>query len=166
MSIVLVGAPGAGKSTVGRALAVELGVPFVDVDERITEVVGKPIAEIFADEGEAHFRDLEESATLELIQAGGVVSLGGGAVLNERIREALKSGGHEVVWLEVSITQAARRIGMNTVRPLLLGNVRSRLIELLRERTPFYTEVATRRIDTDGVEPLDLARQLAQDLRA
>lgn len=164
MSIVLVGAPGAGKSTVGKSLARELGVEFIDVDQRIEEVVGKPISEIFADEGEAHFRALEESATLELIEGEGVVSLGGGAVLNPRIREALK--GHDVVWLEVSIRQASRRVGLNTTRPLLLGNVRGRLIELLRERTPFYEEVATTRVSTNDMTAAAVAARLAADRRS
>lgn len=159
MSIVLIGAPGAGKSSVGRLLAVKLDTMFVDVDHRIEQVIGKPIAEIFADEGEAHFRELEESATLELIEGDGVVSLGGGAVMNPRIREALE--GHDVVWLEVSISQATRRVGMNTVRPLLLGNVRGKLIELLRERTPLYEQVATTRILTDNRKPSEVAAELA-----
>ncbi|MGO1384501.1 MAG: shikimate kinase [Arachnia sp.] len=160
MSIVLVGAPGAGKSSVGRLLAVKLGTTFVDVDNRIEQVVGKTISEVFADEGEKHFRELEESATLELLEGGGVVSLGGGAVMNPRIREALQ--GHDVIWLEVSISQATRRVGMNNVRPMLLGNVRGRLIELLRERTPWYEEVATTRVMTDKRRPSEVAAELAE----
>ncbi|MEZ5085445.1 MAG: shikimate kinase [Tessaracoccus sp.] len=164
MSIVLVGAPGAGKSSVGKRLARKLGLNFVDVDQRIEEVVGKPIAEIFADEGETHFRALEEEATLELLAAEDVVALGGGAVMNPRIREALK--GHDVIWLKVSIGQATRRVGMNTARPLLLGNVRGRLIELLRERTPYYQSVATTVIDTDGRGSSVVAEELAQERSA
>jgi len=160
MSIVLVGAPGAGKSSVGRLLAVKLDATFVDVDNRIEQVVGKSISEIFADEGEAHFRELEESATLELLEGDGVVSVGGGAVMNPRIREALR--GHDVIWLEVSISQATRRVGMNNVRPMLLGNVRGRLIELLRERTPWYQEVATTRVMTDKRRPSEVAAELAE----
>lgn len=163
MSIVLVGAPGAGKSSVGKILAAELGKEFIDVDERIEEVVGKPIREIFADHGEAHFRELEESATLELIQEDAVVSLGGGAVLNPRIRDGLD--GHDVVWLQVGISQATRRVGMNTVRPLLMGNVRGRLIELLRERTPLYEAVATTTISTDSRKAAEIAGELAQTRR-
>ena len=106
MTIVLVGTPGAGKTTVGAELADLLGKSFVDVDARIEEVVGKPVAEIFADDGETRFRALEESATLELLETGEVVSLGGGAVMNPRIREALAD--HDVIWLEVSIQQASR----------------------------------------------------------
>ena len=163
MTIVLIGAPGAGKTTVGAELARLLGRAFVDVDARIEEVVGKPVSEIFADEGEAHFRSLEESTTLELLADGEVVSLGGGAVMNPRIRQAL--AGHDVIWLEVSIKQASRRVGLNTARPLLLGNVRGRLVELLRERTPVYEALATTRIDTDRREPREIAVELTDARR-
>ena len=161
MTIVLIGPPGAGKSTVGRRLAKKLGKTFVDVDQRIEEVVGKPVAEIFADEGEAHFRALEQDATLELLQTYDVIALGGGAVMNPAIRQALD--GHDVIWLKVSIGQATRRVGMNTVRPLLLGNVRGRLIELLRERTPVYQALATQILDTDGRGSSELADTLAAE---
>ena len=161
MSIVLMGAPGAGKSSVGKRLARKLGRTFVDVDQRIEEVVGKPVAEIFADEGEAHFRALEQEATLELLDTYDVVALGGGAVMNPVIREAL--AGHEVIWLKVSIGQATRRVGMNTVRPLLLGNVRGRLIELLRERAPVYESLATQIVDTDGRGCAEVADTLAAE---
>ncbi len=162
MTIVLVGAPGAGKSTVGAELAGLLGKSFTDVDARIEEVVGKPVAEIFADDGEARFRALEESATLELLETGQVVSLGGGAVMNPRIREAL--AGHDVIWLEVSIQQASRRIGLN-VAPWPLGNLRGRLIKLLRERTPVYETVSTTRVDTDRRDPGEIAVELAEARR-
>lgn len=161
MTTVLIGAPGAGKSSVGKRLARKLDRTFVDVDQRIEEVVGKPVAEIFADEGEAYFRRLEEEATLELLDAYDVVSLGGGAVMNPAIREAL--AGHDVIWLRVSIGQATRRVGMNTARPLLLGNVRGRLIELLRERTPVYEALATQIVDTDGRGSSEVADELAAE---
>jgi len=161
MSIVLMGAPGAGKSTVGKRLAKRLGLTFVDVDTRIEEVVGKPIAEIFADEGEAHFRALEQEATIELLGSHDVVALGGGAVMNQAIRDALV--GHDVIWLKVSIGQASRRVGLNTVRPLLLGNVRGRLIELLRDRTPVYEAIATQVVETDGRGSSEVADELARE---
>ena len=161
MSIVLIGAPGAGKSTVGKRLAKKLGLRFVDVDHRIEEVVGKPISEIFADDGEAYFRSLEEEATLELLGTFDVLSLGGGAVMNPNIREGL--AGHDIVWLKVSIGQASRRVGLNTARPLLLGNVRGRLIELLRERTPVYEALAGQVVETDGRGSAEVADQLARE---
>lgn len=160
MSIVMIGAPGSGKTTVGAGLAKALNLEFVDVDQRIEEVLGKSIAAIFADEGEAYFRQAEESATLELLDSAGVISLGGGAVMNPRIQAALSD--HDVIWLRTSVGTASRRVGMNTARPLLLGNVRGRLIELLRERTPVYESVATTVIDTDGRSVNSLVRELAE----
>lgn len=161
MSVVLMGAPGAGKSTTGKRLARKLGRTFVDVDQRIEEVMGKPVAEIFADEGEEYFRALEEEATIELLESFDVVALGGGAVMNPNIQKALE--GHEVIWLKVSIGQATRRVGMNKARPLLLGNVRGRLIELLRERTPVYERLATQIVETDGRGSVEVADQLAAE---
>ena len=90
-----------------------------------------------------------------------MLALGGGAVMNEAIRDALE--GHEVIWLKVSIGQASRRVGLNTVRPLLLGNVRGRLIELLRERTPVYEAVASQVVETDGRGSSEVADQLARE---
>ena len=136
------GAPGSGKSTVGKLLAAELGREFVDVDAVIEERAGKPIAEIFVDEGEPAFRALEEATTLELLDRPAVISLGGGAVLSAAVRQALAE--HQVVWLQVSAGAAADRVGLNSARPLLLGNVRGRLIQLLNQRTPLYAEVAHR----------------------
>jgi shikimate kinase len=150
-SIVLVGAPGSGKSTVGTLLAERLGVEFVDVDEVIESRVGKSVAEIFADDGEAVFRAFEESTTAELLGSPGVLALGGGAVLSPVTRASLS--GHRVVWLQVSVGEAAKRVGLNEARPLLLGNVRGRLIKLLAERTPLYAGVAGERVSTDGVTP-------------
>jgi len=147
---ILVGAPGSGKSTVGDRLARRLGVGFTDVDTIIESRAGKPIGEIFADDGEAAFRTLEVATTLELLAQPGVLSLGGGAVTSPAICAALE--GHRVVWLQVSVTQAARRVGLNEARPLLLGNVRGQLIRLLAARTPLYAAVATLTIGTDDLD--------------
>lgn len=157
--VVLVGAPGSGKSTVGALLAAELGVPFHDVDAVIESRVGKPVVEIFADDGEAVFRAFEEATTVELLRETGVVSLGGGAVLSEAIRHALR--GHQVVWLQVGAPNAARRVGLNEARPLLLGNIRGTLIRLLAERTPLYAEVATVTISTDEHDVSGVVQQIA-----
>jgi shikimate kinase len=149
--VVLVGAPGSGKSTTGALLAARLGVPFTDVDAEIEQRTGRSIAEIFADDGEPAFRALEEQVTAELLDRPGVLSLGGGAVLSAATRAALR--GHRVVWLQVSAATAVSRVGLNEARPLLLGNVRGRLIRLLAERTPLYAEVATERVETDSLPP-------------
>lgn len=152
-TLVLIGAPGSGKSTVGPLLAERLGLAFCDVDTRIEERVGKPIGDIFAEDGEPAFRRLEEAATLDALEKGAqVVSLGGGAVMSRRIRAALT--GHPVVWLEVSATTAINRAGLNTARPLLVGNVRGTLIKLLAERTPVYESLATVTVTNDGDDPV------------
>ncbi|HEY0237698.1 MAG TPA: shikimate kinase [Friedmanniella sp.] len=153
--LVLVGAPGSGKSTVGALLAGRWGVPFADVDAVIESRVGKSVAEIFADDGEAVFRAFEEATTAELLDSPGVVALGGGAVLSPATRAAL--AGRPVVWLRVTIAHAAGRVGLNEARPLLLGNVRGRLVKLLNERTPLYQAVAVASVDTDGLGPGEVA---------
>jgi shikimate kinase len=163
-SLVLVGAPGAGKTTVGLAVAERLGRGFADVDAVIVERAGKPIAEIFADDGEEAFRALEEQVTAELLDRPGVLALGGGAVLSPRTRAALR--GRRVVWLRVGLTAAVKRVGMDTARPLLLGNVRGRLLALLNERAPLYAEVATEVIDTDALAPTEVAQRIASGLGA
>jgi shikimate kinase len=156
--IVIVGAPGSGKSTVGALLADQLGVAFRDADAVIVERAGKPIAEIFVDDGEAAFRALEEEITAELLELPGVLSLGGGAVLSAATRAALRH--HRVIWLRVGLSQSVKRIGLDTARPLLLGNVRGKLLKLLNERTPLYSEVATEDVDTDDVTPAEAVEMI------
>jgi shikimate kinase len=146
---VLIGAPGAGKSTVGRRVAERLRVPFVDTDVLIEDESGMSVADMFVELGEPEFRLREEEAVRKaLAEHTGIVALGGGAILSERTRELLSE--HTVVWLRVNVSDAASRVGMNQARPLLLGNVRGRLTQLLNERTPLYESVATITVDTDG----------------
>jgi len=146
---VLVGAPGAGKSTVGRRIAGKLGVDFADSDALVEVRAGKPVADIFVSDGEAVFRDLERTEIAEaLVNFDGVLSLGGGAVLDDSTRAALLD--QRVIWLQVDLTNATQRVGMNSARPLLLGNVRGTMLAMLDARTPLYEEVADHRIDTSG----------------
>ncbi|GAA3451550.1 shikimate kinase [Dactylosporangium matsuzakiense] len=160
---VLVGAPGAGKTTVGRLLADRLGVPFLDADSAIEAEAGKPIPEIFFDEGEEHFRALERAtvaATLESFD--GVFALGGGAILAAETRKAL--AGHTVVYLEVGFADALSRVGLGAGRPLLAINPRATLKHLLDQRRPLYEEVATVTVVTDGLDPDAIAADLAARL--
>lgn len=146
-TIVIVGMPASGKSTVGHALAKRLGLPYADTDAIIEQRTGKLIREIFTDDGEEAFRRLEEETIAEALGERGVLALGGGAILSARTRERLRD--HEVVWLDVSVATATRRAGLNQLRPLLLGDVRTRMQTLLDERLPLYHEVATLRVDTN-----------------
>jgi shikimate kinase len=157
-TLVLVGAPGSGKSTVGALLAERLGVPFRDVDAVIVERTGKPISEIFTDDGEPAFRAIEEQLTAELLPLAGVLALGGGAVLSATTRAALRD--HRVVWLKVGLAQSVKRVGLDTARPLLLGNVRGQLRKLLDERAALYREVANEVVDTDHTTPAEIVEMI------
>jgi len=157
-TVVLVGAPGSGKSTIGALLAERLSVTFRDVDAVIVEHTGRSITDIFTDDGEAAFRALEEQLTAELLPLPGVLSLGGGAVLSAATRNALR--GHRVIWLKVGLAQSVKRVGLDTARPLLLGNVRGRLRKLLDERAALYREVATEIIDTDHTAPAEVVQMI------
>ncbi|MFJ8690392.1 shikimate kinase [Micromonospora wenchangensis] len=161
---VLVGAPGSGKSTVGAELATLLGVAFRDTDTDIEQMAGKPIPEIFIDEGEAHFRALERAAVLAAVTSHpGVLALGGGAVLAEENRAALI--GHTVVHLSVELTDAVKRVGLGAGRPLLSVNPRATLKHLMDQRRPLYAEVATATVVTDGRAPEEIAAEIVTLLR-
>ena len=148
--LVLVGTMGAGKTTVGRRVATAWGVGFRDTDHDIEASEGRTVSDIFVDSGEARFRELErEAVTDALATHDGVLALGGGAVLDESTREAL--AGHQVVFLRVGLVDAAKRVGLGVSRPLLLGNVRGRIKQLIDERTPLYESVAVHVVDTDGL---------------
>ncbi|HWA66091.1 MAG TPA: shikimate kinase [Mycobacteriales bacterium] len=147
--VVLVGPPGAGKSTVGQLVAERAGVAFRDTDRDVETASGQTISDLFVEHGEAAFRDLERDAVQVALQAhDGVLALGGGAVLDAGTRASL--AGHRVVFLDVGLSDAAARVGLNRDRPLLLGNPRAQLRTMLAERRPLYLEVATATVDTDG----------------
>ena len=147
--LVFVGAPGSGKTTIGKQVAEKLGVEFIDVDNEIEMDEKTTISDIFVKKGEAYFRQLERTKISELLNSfNGVLSLGGGSVLDETTRQALAIA--PVVWLKVSSGDASSRVGLGLSRPVLMGNVRSTLVKLLEERTPLYEEVADWEIDTSG----------------
>jgi len=153
--VVLVGPPGSGKTTVGAALAERLELPLRDTDQDVETLTGTTIAELFVDRGEAYFRELESEAVRAALDShSGVLALGGGAILRSETRKALSA--HYVVWLDVNVPHAVKRLDMNAARPLLLGNVRGRFIELDRERRTLYAEVATIHVDTSelGIEEI------------
>jgi shikimate kinase len=162
---VLVGAPGAGKSTVGALVAAGLGVAFRDTDVDIEARAGKPIPEIFVDDGEPVFRAMERDAVAHALAGfDGVLALGGGAILDESTRARLR--GHTVVYLSVELADAVSRIGLGAGRPLLTVNPRATLKYLLDQRRPLYAEVATLTVATDGRDPEEIAAEVLAALRA
>jgi shikimate kinase len=160
---VLVGPPGSGKSTVGAALAERLEVPLRDTDHDVEALTGCAIADLFVERGEEYFRELESEAVRAALEShSGVLSLGGGAILREETREALAA--HYVVWLDVSVHSAVKRLEMNVPRPLLLGNVHSKFIELHKARAPFYREVASTRVDTSDLTVEEIVDRLCEQI--
>ncbi|MEU8826793.1 shikimate kinase [Streptomyces sp. NPDC048636] len=147
---------GVGKTTVGRVLADRLGTTFRDTDDDIVATAGKEIPELFIDEGEPHFRELERQAVRTAVaEHTGVLALGGGAVMDEGTRALLS--GRPVVFLEMGVAEAVRRTGLDAPRPLLAVNPRQRWRELMEQRRPLYTEVARAVVATEGRPPEDVA---------
>lgn len=161
--VVLVGPMGAGKTTVARLLGNEWGVAVRDTDADVVATEGRSISDIFVDSGEDHFRALEAKAVADALATHeGVLALGGGAVLDPATRDLL--AGHRVVFLRVGLSDAVKRVGLGSGRPLLLGNVRGRIKALLDERTPLYESVASLVVDTDDRTPEDVAREVVEGL--
>jgi shikimate kinase len=179
--IVLIGAPGAGKTTVGAALAARLGVPFTDTDAIVEAAAGKPVSEIFITDGEPEFRRLERAAVAAALAGGegtagegtagagtagegtagpAVVGVGGGAVMDERTQARL--AGQRVVYLETGFSELAKRVGLDRARPLLIGtNPRAQLKALLEQRLPVYARLAWLTVRTDGRDPDEIAAEIA-----
>jgi shikimate kinase len=155
--VVLVGPPASGKSTVMRRLARALQVHGRDTDSDVEAHEGATVAAIFAERGEAAFRELERAAVAEALEThDGVLALGGGAVLDAETRRRLRAyadAGGTVVFLDVSAGRVAARIASDTSRPLLAGDALARWRELMAARRPLYEEVATLRVETDDGGP-------------
>lgn len=163
-AIVLIGIPGAGKSTVGPALAHRLGLPFTDVDDVIEQVAGKRISDIFTQDGEQTFRELEAGTIADILASPepAVVALGGGALGNADTRALV--AGHTTVWLQASLSAAVQRVGLNRNRPLLLGNVRGQLADLMAQRLPIYQAAADIAIETSDLPVDEVVERIISEL--
>jgi shikimate kinase len=166
--VVLIGAPTAGKSSVGALLAAALGVPFADTDTLVARAAHKPVGDIFVDDGELVFREFERGAVASGLDAvrpdGGVLALGSGAVLDPDVRRML--AGQVIVYLEAEFATVAKRTRMDRPRVELPGNPRGRLRTMLEERRPVYADLATLTVSTDDLAPEEVAADLAKRLRA
>ncbi|MEU6895669.1 shikimate kinase [Streptomyces sp. NPDC046557] len=161
--IVLVGPMGSGKSTVGGLLAERLGVPYRDTDADIVAAQGREIADVFVDEGEPYFRELERRAVAAAVaEHDGVLALGGGAILDAGTRELL--AGLPVAYLSMDVEEAVRRVGLGAARPLLAVNPRRQWRELMDARRHLYTEVARVVVTTDDRTPEEVAQAVLDAL--
>lgn len=164
--VVLVGPPGAGKSTVGRALAERWGIPLVDTDTEVETTSGRTIGDIFVQDGEGAFRDLERAAVLRALldERPCVLALGGGAVMQDPVARALEETPTPVVFLDVTIADAASRVGFDASRPLLLINPRASWTRLMSARRPTYERLADHRVQTGGRAPEEVVDEVADRL--
>ena len=150
--VVLIGAPGSGKSTVGAALAKVLALDFIDTDHLIEEREGKAITDIFVVDGEPHFRAVELETLKHVLTLNDVViSLGGGAPISDQAQQLINSSESTVIFLDVSLATAAPRVGFNRDRPLLLGNPRAQWQALSDKRRPIYESLADVSIKVDDM---------------
>jgi len=162
--IILIGPPGAGKTSVGKALAKKLSLNFLDSDKVVEEKSGKSIPEIFIIDGEPAFREMERAAVIDLIEnQDGVIALGGGSVMDLEVSKRLLPMAN-VVFLDVSISNAAPRVGFNRDRPLLLGNPRQQWIALMEKRRSTYEALAKARVSTDNKKPVEVVEEIVKEL--
>jgi shikimate kinase len=167
--VVLIGPPGSGKSSVGPLVAARLGVEFRDTDADVAAAAGKPVGDIFVEDGEEAFRELERTALASALAEssalrtdGGVLALGSGAVLDGGVQPML--AGLPVVYLSASFGTLARRIGLDRPRVVVPGNPRGRLRAMLDTRLPVYQRLAAITVETDDLDPDELAEQIAAKL--
>jgi shikimate kinase len=162
MKIILIGPPGSGKSSVGKELANLMNLRHIDTDSLIETKVGKRIADIFLEDGESIFREIEREVVLESLDIeSAVISLGGGSILDSEVAARLRNESN-VVYLEVSISNAAPRVGFNTDRPLLVANPRQQWLKLMEARKSIYEELGSKQISTDNRKPKEIAKELME----
>jgi shikimate kinase len=163
--VVLIGAPGSGKSTVGAALAKVLVLDFIDTDLLIEEREGKAITDIFVVDGEPHFRSVElETLKHALTLNDVVISLGGGAPISDQAQQLINLSESTVVFLDVSLATAAPRVGFNRDRPLLLGNPRAQWQALSDKRRPIYEALADVSIKVDDMSVEAITSEIEKSL--
>lgn len=167
--IILIGPMGSGKTTIGQKLSKDFGISFRDTDQMIVSQTGREISDIFIEDGEEEFRTIEKVILrTALLEDGTVLSLGGGACLSIDAQSALRASGAFVVYLKISLSQVASRVGFNQGRPLLMGNPRAQWQSLMNERAPIYESIASYicEVDNKSVEEITSEIGIAFELRS
>lgn len=165
-SVILIGLMGSGKTTVGKRLAKKIGCDFVDTDDVVSQQAGIPVREIFKRDGEAAFRRHESAALNEILssKAHRIVAAAGGVVLAEKNRAAIAAAGVYVVWLHAETPELLKRVGAGTHRPLLDGDAPATLEAMSITREKFYSELANKKFETNGLTVSAVAAHLLTDL--
>ncbi|MBU3734049.1 MAG: shikimate kinase [Candidatus Planktophila sp.] len=164
--IVLIGPPGAGKSTVGKALAEQLSLEFLDTDSLIEQSTGKSITDIFVVDGEQAFRAIEfQMLRTVLEKVNVIISLGGGAPISNEAQKLISDADCQVVFLDISLATAAPRVGFNRDRPLLLGNPRAQWQALSDQRRPIYEVLSNQTVKVDGLSVAEIVDAITKGMR-
>ncbi|MGL4831649.1 MAG: shikimate kinase [Propionibacteriaceae bacterium] len=157
--LILIGAPGSGKSSVGAQVADRLGVRFVDVTELVAQTAHKPVGHVFIDDGEDTARDLEASAMRSALASNaGVLAMPSACVVHVDFARLVAQ--HQVCWLKVDMPHLARRLRLGSVAPGVFGAPRAMLLTLLAERDPLYRSVATMTVDTSRLSQAEVVEQV------
>ena len=164
--VVLIGPPSSGKSSVGALLAAGLGLPLMDTDDLVAQAAGKPIGDIFVEDGESTFREFERAAVARgldgLETGGGILALGSGAVLDPDVRRMIQQ--RKIVYLAANFGTVAKRTGFDKPRVVIPGNPRGRLRTMLDERREVYESLAGLTVATDDLFPEEVAADLLERL--
>ncbi len=158
---IFIGPPGSGKSSIGKALSRELATSFIDTDALIVEEQGRSIPKIFAEDGEPAFRAIEREVVLKALNSNiGVISLGGGAILDEEVQNVISKSSARIIYLQVGLSNVLSRISAKGDRPLVSADPKNQWIELVKARDPIYRKLATIEICTDNKKAHEVAREL------
>jgi len=158
---ILIGAPGSGKSSVGKALARELNASYLDTDAKIVTVTGKHIPDIFAELGEAGFRKIEREVVLNaLVSDVEIISLGGGSIVDPLTQAAVSTNDRSVIYLTVGIGNAVARISDKADRPLVADDPKNQWLILVAKREPIYERLADLKVSTDNRKAPEVAHEI------